>query len=226
MLFGISLAFILPFVFAHQPVLVMDQTGYINGSFVINNPEISRAFYGELNGKPDFYIIDSNTNFNLYLQILSPYPDGKQDFSVAVYRNKTLYALIDGDSHFTWSKFYESFTGDNYWQGPESERQVSAGRYLIIVYNPENIGKYSLVVGNVESFPFNEQMKALVCVFRLKHDFFDKSYLAIFQGVMGKILLLLIAILIVLILLIIFFIRKIIRGRRDKKRRKFVRVRV
>ncbi len=211
-LFAISFAllFSVLFVSGHQPRMVMDTDSHITSPLIVEAPEISQAFYGELKNKPDFYLIESDKDFNLYFQILSPYNDGRRDFSVAIYKNNKLYSLLDG-SHFSWIEFYESFAGDKYWQGPEIDQKAALGSYLIIVYNSENTGKYSLAVGKIESFPFNEAMKTLIILPELKHDFFDKSYFAIFQGVIGKILLIIFAIIVILVWLICLGIKRFAR---------------
>ena len=51
---------------------------------------------------------------------------------------------------------------------------VPAGDYRIKVYSPSNLGKYSLVTGYLESFPFTEILNALILVPKLKLNFFNK----------------------------------------------------
>jgi hypothetical protein len=50
------------------------------------------------------------------------------------------------------------------------------------VSNKDNQGKYSLVIGQKESFPFGESIKTLVRLPALKIHFFNKSFFAIRQG--------------------------------------------
>ena len=136
----LSIAFAFPLISAHQPRYVMDTNLSINSvpPYQIINPEISQAFYAELKGEPDYYLLISNTSFNFYLQLLSPYPNGFKDFDAAIYKIENnsidLVSLVDG-ANYNWSIFYEEFAGDNYWQGPEFEKQVEAGVYVINVSN-------------------------------------------------------------------------------------------
>ena len=58
-------------VFAHQPRLASDNSTITN-PIVVKNPEISQAFYGQLNGNPAYYKIKSNKQFQLYANILVP----------------------------------------------------------------------------------------------------------------------------------------------------------
>lgn len=80
-------------------------------------------------------------------------------------------------------QWYEGFAKDDYMKGPEygenfkSTEKLSAGSYQIKVFNEENEGKYVLAVGDVESFPANEIIKALFVVPYLKILFFGKYYL-------------------------------------------------
>jgi hypothetical protein len=198
----------LQFISAHQPRLVYDK---INVYEKINNPEISQAFYGELKGNSDYFIINSESDFELYLNILSPdIKDTRKDFSLKVFSENDNFTVDGGD----WKLFYEEFGGDSYWRGPEFEKNVSAGDYIIKVTNPENKGRYSLAVGKKESFPFNEALKSIYSIFRLKHDFFNKSYFSFFEGIIGKAFGIILIILIFILFLIIFLAKKF--GRKNK----------
>lgn len=59
-------------VFAHQPRLAYNENLTIDNAKRIENPEISQAFYGELKGQPDYYKIDSDKDFNLYVNLVVP----------------------------------------------------------------------------------------------------------------------------------------------------------
>lgn len=203
---------------AHLPRFVMDDASYISGAFKINNPEISQAFYGELKGKPEFYSIDSDKDFELYMQILSPYPNGDRDFSVVVYKNKTLYSSLYG-AESEWKKFYEEYAGDYYWQGPETDKNLSSGKYMLIVYSTNNTGKYSLAVGNIESFPLREALKTLLILPEIKCRFFGKSYFAIFEGKIGRYLALSILAIAVIVFIIVGIIKRLRRNRKHKRRK-------
>jgi hypothetical protein len=186
------------FVSSHQPRIVYDKTNVYEEVY---NPEISQAFYGELKGKSDYYVINSNSNFILYLNILSPdINNTKKDFYLKVYSINGNFT-VNGTN---WEKFYEEFGGDSYWKGPEFEKNVSAGFYTIEVTNPEDEGRYSLAVGKTESFTFIESLKSIYAILRLKHDFFNKSYFAFFEGIIGKIVGGILLFFILLLSLIIF----------------------
>jgi len=170
---------------AHQPRIVESDI------VEINNPEFSQAFYGELKGSPTEFCIQSNQDFKLYVGLLVPdIPNIRKDISAEIYRvkdgkNETI-ALLDGN-RFEWTPFFEDFARDNYFWGPEYKaddsikvgelkgRPVSAGDYRIKVFSPSNFGKYTLVTGFLDAFPFAEILKAATTVPRLKAQFFGYS---------------------------------------------------
>jgi len=206
LLFFLLILFSFSLVCAHQPRYVMNQN-----NILVNNPEISQAFYAELQGESDYYSINSNKPFELYVNILAP-ESGNTNFKVIISKeNETLESaiILNGENH-SWNKFYEEFAGDTYLRGPEFEKNVSEGKYLIKVFNENNTGKYSLAIGKLEVF----SIKDLFSLFRIKHDFFGKSYFAFFQGIIGKSILFLILVFILIILIIYKIIKKKKRSRK------------
>ncbi len=156
-------------VLAHQPRIVTDrQTNVVD-------PEISKAYYGELTGAPDVFTFSTSTPFDLYVNILVPYNvDQKKDVSVTITKDGQQLAVLDGPQ-FTWTKMFEPFGYDTYWKGPEYKAKADAGTYTITVTSPNNDSKYSLSVGEIENFNFKEIMNTLKIVPQIKSDFFDES---------------------------------------------------
>jgi len=170
---------------AHQPRLVYNLENSQDNPIVIQEPEISKAYYGELKGQPDYYMIKSEEEFNLYLSILSPdLEDSKTDFEVEIILDNNLFFVLNG-SQEDWEVFHEEFAGDSYLDGTEIEKTVEPGIYYIKVSNPSNTGKYSLAVGKIESFPFKEIVKTFIVLPKLKKDFFEKSPLTAYFNLMG-----------------------------------------
>jgi hypothetical protein len=172
--FVISLA--IPIGFSHQPILVMDVTSSEANPIIIENPEISRAFYSELTGTPEYYKIVSSEPFTLYIGLLVPdvSPYNKSIFSADVISDeKILFSLSGSDAQ--WSPFFESFAGDYYLQGPEIKKSVPAGNYTLRIFNENNSGRYSLAVGERDAFGLSEILNAIVLVPQLKQKFFGKS---------------------------------------------------
>jgi hypothetical protein len=155
---------------AHQPKLVGLQT-----HVAVEDPEVSKAFYGELAGKPAVFEIRSDTSFSLYVNLLVPDIRGaRTDFSADVYRDGELLVRLDG-SQYLWTKFYEPFGNDTYLKGPEYRSEVGPGVYTILVSNCENQGKYVLATGELERFPPKVILRTLIVLPKLKRDFFGKS---------------------------------------------------
>ncbi|MDQ3238903.1 MAG: DUF2892 domain-containing protein [bacterium] len=159
-------------VLAHQPRITDSRITQVS------DPEISKAYYGELKSEPDVYIIVANNPFNLYVNVLVPDIIGqKKDLSVVVIKDKDTgkpLAILDG-INFEWKKFYEPFGADTYWMGPEYKARADAGTYEIKVSSLGNNSSYSLAIGEKESFDAKEGLNAITTIPKLKKDFFNES---------------------------------------------------
>ena len=157
---------------AHQPRITENRLTQVP------DPEISKAYYGELKGEPDDYVIKASKPFNLYVNVLVPDIAGqKKDVSVVVIKDGNAdkpLTVLDG-IHFEWKKFYEPFGADTYWMGPEYKTHAEAGTYEIRVSSPNNNSKYSLAIGEIEAFDGKEGLNALTVIPELKKNFFNVS---------------------------------------------------
>lgn len=81
---------------------------------------------------------------------------------------------MDGNT-FAWTKFFEPFGYDSYWKGSEYKENLESGIYDIIVTSNNNIGKYSLAIGEAELFDVTEVYNALYLIPKIKRDFFNES---------------------------------------------------
>ncbi len=174
---------------AHQPVLIYLKQGDIK----IQNPEISRAFYDELKGSSRNYFIDSDKDFELYVNLLVPLAanrEGRYSANVVLLKNdgqEEQVVSINGEL-LDWQEFYEPFGRDYYLKGPEFEKQVSAGKYKIEVYSTDNQGKYVLAVGKKESYSIWPLLNVYWQLPLLKMNFFKTSVFQFFLtpfGVVG-----------------------------------------
>lgn len=172
--------------FAHQPRMVSGAD-----KIIVNNPEISQAFYATLSGQPQIYEINSGKPFILYSNILTPQiknATSTNDFSILIYEQKEghdpgLLEILAGPK-FQWTEFHEPFVGDDYFKGPEFKQEVGPGKYLIKVIQPEFKGKYVLTIGEKEEFPFTEIIKGIF-VLPQEKKFFEKSIFSIFSAQAG-----------------------------------------
>lgn len=199
---------------AHQPRMVDEET------YIIENPEISQAYYGELTGKPQIFKIEEDKDFKLYVQILSPdIKDADKDFSVEITKGdkSDFYYLLDGTT-YKWGEYYEEFAGDNYFTGPELKDEtveselpvgikVPAGKYKLKVFSPDNKGQYTLAVGEKEEFPPLEIVKTIFVVPQIKLSF-GKT---IFEVLTSPTMLIVITSFIVIVVFLVYLIKFIIK---------------
>lgn len=172
---------------AHQPRLAYKLSTVLENPLVIENAEVSQAFYGILSGKPDYYSVAFHIPANLYFQILSPDINGaKTDFSAEIFlvgkNSEELKAKIGGGE---WAKYHEDFADDDYLEGPNKTVALGAGLYRIKISNLRNSGKYVLVIGKKELFPPVEALKSVLNMISLKTTFFEKPIWTIFYNKIG-----------------------------------------
>lgn len=156
---------------AHQPRITENRLTNVP------SPEISKAYYAKLAGVPDVYVINSTSDFDLYVNILVPdIPGQNKDVSAEIIKvgNKVPVATLVG-TNFTWKKFYEPFGADTYLMGPEYKARAEAGVYEVHVSSANNDSKYSLAIGELEAFDVKEGLSALKLIPQIKKNFFNES---------------------------------------------------
>jgi hypothetical protein len=175
------------FAEAHQPRLIKS-----DDPVVISNPQVSQAFYAELHGRPALYRLALAQPTQIYMGLLVPdLPGQRIDFAVALAVDQDggeqVILSLDGQVH-EWTRFFEPFAGDSYLKGPEFERDLPAGTYLVRVHSPDNHGKYVLAVGREERFGLAGMIETLERLPGVKR-FFGKSPLTAYFNVVGLFLL-------------------------------------
>ena len=175
---------------AHQPRLDTETYVSIENPIIVDTPEISQAFYGNLKGKSVYYQINSDKQFQLYLNLLVPTSPGQggEFISAEVTDESGKVVMFLNGTNSTWTPYFEEFGGDYYLKGPEATLEVPAGTYNIKIFNSQNQGKYSLAVGKTESFPINEAITTIFTLPLLKEQFFAKPITTLFLEFMGIIL--------------------------------------
>ena len=156
-------------VLAHQPRIV--ETEKIN----VTKPEISKAYYGELSGKPHIYMIEASSAIDLYVNVLVPFIEGPgKNVIVKIFKgDQSLGSLSPGEKD--WKEFFEPFGQSMYWQGPEFKIRADAGKYKILVQSREKNIRYVLAIGEIEAFDGIESLKAILLIPELKRNFFEES---------------------------------------------------
>jgi hypothetical protein len=202
---------------AHQPRISFGAPHPFENPVFIDSPEISKAYYGELKGAADYYKIESDRVFNLYVNILVPdEKNARTDMSVDITAGDTTIFDLKGDE-FTWERFFEEFARDSYLKGPEINEDAAQGTYYLKVYDKDNTGKYALAVGNIESFPLLETIKMAWTLPRIKRDFFNKPALSAFFNIIGLFFAVYLLIALAIITGIFFIVRRLRRRRRKKR---------
>ncbi|MBU2539865.1 hypothetical protein KJ786_01755 [Patescibacteria group bacterium] len=203
---------------AHLPRIVNGE------SVIIQTPEVSQAFYAELQGKPAEYLINSDASFNLYINLLVPEssnPDGRYSANIFQIKDgkEELVVFVDGVA-IKWQEYWEDFGRDFYFKGPEFEKQVEAGSYKIVISGNDNQGKYVLAIGKEEKFTPEEILKVYWVLPQLKIYFFKTPIIEFFKTpfvLIGAMVLVALLIIIILIFsLISKAIKKIIKKLRPK----------
>jgi hypothetical protein len=126
-------------------------------------------------GETDVYTINATEPFDLYVNILVPDIAGqKKDVVAVIIKDGFPVATLGGDNT-EWKLFWEPFGRDSYWMGPEFRERALAGEYKIYVSSGNYDSKYSLAIGEIESFDFKESINALTLIPKLKRNFFNES---------------------------------------------------
>lgn len=228
----------------HQPRIVQGED-----ITLVENPEVSQAFYGELKGEPASYQIASEDPFKLYVGILVPDLESiGKDVSVEITREQAypeeaakqeleeeeMHVVLDG-MEYEWTRWYEPFGGDWYWEGPELRSNppeeelpegvvVEGGVYTLKVFSSDNEGKYVLAVGEREEFPRGEMVQTLFVLPKLKAEFFERSPWSAYYNLVGLFLLIGIGILVGIIVAIVLIIKRALRRSRLKRGRDIGRI--
>jgi len=199
-------------VFAHQPRIVESEK--IN----VIKPEISKAYYGNLSGKPHIYTISTSLPIDLYVNILVPFIEGpKKNVTVKIFKDKQTLEMLSPKKD-DWKEFFEPFGQSMYWKGPEFKVRADAGKYKIHVQSTEKSIRYVLATGETEAFDGPESLRAILLIPELKKNFFKESPFSFIFSPLGWGYILVLQL---LVILVGFVISKILNISRIKFQTKF-----
>lgn len=161
-------------VYGHQPRFIMDRHPTRSNPVIVQQPTISKAFYGELKDTAAYFKVQLEDSLNIYLNLLVPDIDSFRDyrFSADLLDSawNPVYNLDSGQ--VAWKPFYEKYGKGHYLMGPETRVPLKAGTYYIRVFNAAGAGRYALATGEKESFPLLEIWRAIRVMPKLKKKFF------------------------------------------------------
>ena len=165
--------------------MVTDLDSSNTNPILIEEPEVSKAYYGRLEYSPEFYAISSNKEVDMYLSLQVPdLPMQSTNITVdLIDKNGVFLAHLEGVGH-KWTKFHEDFGNADYLAGPSVRTPIPAGIYTIKVSGDEN-AKYVLVTGFEERFPAQEFLNALVLVPKINIEFFGMNPIQAMANIFG-----------------------------------------
>jgi hypothetical protein len=183
-----------PFTSAHVPVLVEQDS--LEDIHVIEDYNLSQAFYGELDNFPHTFEIRATEPFTLFTKILQPDIESSDgNVSGIIIKLPAERGRVEEVARLsekgTWPTEYEIFGGDSYRTGPSFERELGPGTYRIEVSTPDNIEKYVLVVGKREELTIG-YFELVGRIAEVK-AFFGKSKLRVVESVYVYVPILLVA---------------------------------
>jgi len=171
--------------FAHQPRLVTDQSSSESNPILIEDPEISKAYYGKIEQSSEYYKIVSNGEFFMYLSLQVPdIPNQSKDLKVELEDESGLQLAYFDGSMYRWEKFHEDFGNADYLSGPSTQMNLPSGIYSIKISGPENT-KYVLVTGQKEEFPLPEFANSLFLVPKINMEFFGMNFFQSIANMFG-----------------------------------------
>ncbi|TFH13655.1 hypothetical protein E4H04_11585 [Candidatus Bathyarchaeota archaeon] len=168
---------------AHVPEIVNNERNFLEEPLLVENPEVSKAFYGRLSGTPHRYLIVSDEPFNLYVSLLAPYIGQEDSSELEFHIMKDGEKIVMMHGYDNWEKWYEEFGGDWYLQGPVYEAQAPSGTYIIEVHSETNSEDYTLAIGRLERFGLLDTVKVVFLVPLIKALFWGNYVNIAFYGV-------------------------------------------
>ncbi len=174
----------LPFVvLAHQPWLITFEK--YEDTFMIEDTQVSKAYYVDMTGFPHNYEFSLGEKREVFLEILVPDIGTVDDVysGTLVKKNRNKIELVDRMEAKTaeWESFYEVHGGDSYRRGGSFRGELEAGDYLLEMSSPDNLGKYVLVVGELEDFSDLSMGELYKRIYEIK-KFYNKPFFAVLQS--------------------------------------------
>ena len=172
------------FAVAHIPQMVAPESP--RTLLQIDDPTISKAYYGNLVGFPHTYQLVSNEPFLLDIEILVPDIERAENIVSGIVvqqldRGGVTEVVRLPASDASWESFNEPYGNDDYRQGGSFETELEAGSYLIEMSTPRNIGPYIFVIGELEDFSELGYFETVRRIAEVK-AFFGKSKFAVVES--------------------------------------------
>lgn len=203
--------------YGHKPRVVLDiDNSKIGNAIQIDNINVSQAFYGKLYNNTSYYYLDEREQFNLYMDISTPYKLTKKQsdsFTIDIYKisNKDMSKIYSFNPQtLSWQYFYEEYGGDYYYQTKVTDIVLDSGQYIIKLNNPSYSGKYVLAVGKIEEFTILDSINAIYNIYLVKTKFFNKKWTSLSESKIIRIVIIIFIIILIVICLLLLFYKKLI----------------
>ena len=138
---------------AYVPQIVVQES--LHDITVIDDPELSQAFFGELQDFPHTYEIRADKSFTLYTQIRVPELESSKNNVSGIIIKEQKKGRVEEVARFLaedalWTVNKDRLIGEEYREGAQFEKELGPGVYRLEVHTPDNIEKYILRVGKNE----------------------------------------------------------------------------
>jgi len=138
---------------AYVPQVVVQES--LHDITVIDDPELSQAFFGELQDFPHTYEIRADKSFTLYTQIRVPELESSKNNVSGIIIKEQKKGRVEEVARFLaldaqWAVHKDTLIGEEYREGAQFEKELGPGVYRLEVHTPDNLEKYILRVGKKE----------------------------------------------------------------------------
>lgn len=161
---------------AYVPQIVVQES--LHDITLIDDPELSQAFFGELKNFPHTYEIHADKSFTLYTQIRVPELESSKNNVSGIIIKEQKKGRVEEVARFLaqdapWTVHRDSLIGETYREGAQFEKELGPGVYRLEVHTPDNLEKYVLRVGKNEdmNIGYFELLGRIIAV----KDFYETS---------------------------------------------------
>ena len=174
---------------AYEPMLIPGSAAY-----EINEPDMARGYYSELNGIPMRFRLNFTEpgNLDVFLRVPAIANANKKVTANVKYKDTdgNMQQLELYKPEDEWIFYEDDFSGNAYYLGPEAHVSVSSGTHTILVSSePDNEKPFVLVVGSREDQTLSARYRTMVESAKIKNFVYSEFPLLAFYNYYGLVLL-------------------------------------
>lgn len=163
-------------VFAYE-VILEDVTIPYEAVQLLGNHQQTKIILGELQDVPEMYevVIEATSTLSIAIRAV-PKKDQQPVFSSIIIKQKEIRGIEEiarlSATDATWNRLVDRSTGLAFLSGPNFTGTVTPGTYKIEVSNPNNQGKYLLILGSDDdNQSYVESLRAIITTY----EFYDTN---------------------------------------------------